>query len=649
MLDTQRAHRELLDGPRTLADILAFEQTPWQDQLPARNTYDLLRHACDRHPKKVALRFVLNAAPGAAEYTVDYGTLKERVTQAANAFHRAGIAPGKAVTLLLPNLPETHYALLGAQAAGIASPVNPMLDVEHIASIVNETAAEALVALAPGLDVELWNKAVAVADCCPSIRTLFVAGTAYVEGATGIMPDQPAAMARLPLRGDVKIVPFDAALEAECADALESGRRIAPDDICAYFHTGGTTGVPKVAMHSHLNEAFVAAMLKVVVPGPNVIICGLPLFHVNGAMVTGLGAFHAGWEVVMLTPAGYRGKGVLQNFWTLVERFRANSFSGVPTIYSTLADLPLDGADISSLRYAFCGAAPLPVEVARCFEAAAGIQLYQGYGMTEAACISSIDPVSTTRRLGTVGLRLPHQQMKIWQIDSAGNAVGECPPTEVGVIGVSGPNVFPGYLRDKDNKDIWLKPGWLNTGDLGYLDQDGYLHLTGRAKDLIIRGGHNIDPAMIEEALQQHPAVALAAAVGQPDLHTGELPVAYVTLKPGHHTQAEELMAFALKVVPERAAVPVRIDIVAQMALTAVGKIAKAELRMRAAEHVYRAVFADAGIGASVRVTPDLQRGTIAQVECAQHDAQRVYELLGRFHLPVEVSPAGVQPMLADK
>ena len=126
--------------------------------------------------------------------------------------------PGKAVTLLLPNLPETHYALLGAQAAGIASPVNPMLDVEHIVSIVNETAAEALVAFAPGLDVELWNKAVAVTDRCPSIRTLFVAGAApYVEGATGIMLDKLAAMARLPLRGDVKIVPFDAAMEAERA------------------------------------------------------------------------------------------------------------------------------------------------------------------------------------------------------------------------------------------------------------------------------------------------------------------------------------------------------------------------------------------------------------------------------------------------
>jgi fatty-acyl-CoA synthase len=650
MPDTQRAHPATLAGPRTLADILAFEQTPWQDSLPDQNTYDLLCHACERHPDNVALRFVLDAEPDAAQFTVDYRTLKERVTQAANAFHRAGIVPGKAVTLLLPNLPATHYALLGAQAAGIASPVNPMLEVEQIASIVAETGAEALVAFAPGPDSALWDKAVAVVDRCPSIRTLFVAGIdAYVDDATRGLLNQLAATAKRPWRDDVRLVRFDEAMQAERADALASGRRIEPGDICSYFHTGGTTGVPKVAMHSHLNEAFVAAMLKVIVPGPNVILCGLPLFHVNGAMVTGLGAFGAGWEVVMLTPAGYRGKGVLQHFWKLVERFRANSFSGVPTIYSTLASLPLDGADIFSLRFAFCGAAPLPLEVARSFEAVAGIPLHQGYGLTEGACVSSIDPVCATRRVDTVGLRLPHQQLRIWKIDSAGKAAGECAPGETGVIGVCGPNVFPGYLREHDNQDIWLQPGWLNTGDLGYLDQDGYLHLTGRAKDLIIRGGHNIDPAMIEEALQKHAAVALAAAVGQPDLHAGELPVAYVTLKPGHHAPAEELMAFARDAVPERAAIPVRIEVVADMALTAVGKIAKAELRMRAAEHVLRAALADAGIAASVRVRTDLQRGTVALVKCAPQLEERARELLGRFPLPVNISPAGVQPMLGEQ
>jgi fatty-acyl-CoA synthase len=639
MLDTTVSRAETRTGIRTLADILGFELTPWQVQLPAQNTYDLLRHACERHPDQIALRFILSGEPGAAEFAVDYRTLKERVTQAANAFHRAGIVPGKAVTLLLPNLPQTHYALLGAQAAGIASPINPMLEVDHIASIVSETGAEALVAFAPGPDSALWEKAVAVVDRCPSIRTVFVAGVApYVDDTTRGVLEKLASMAKMPWRDDVRLVPFDEALAAERGDALESARQIQAGDICSYFHTGGTTGVPKVATHSHLNEAFVASMLKVMVPGPNVIMCGLPLFHVNGAMVTGLAAFHAGWEVAMLTPGGYRGKGVMQNFWKLVERFRANSFSGVPTIYSTLANLPLEGADIFSLRYAFCGAAPLPAEVARRFEAVAGIALYQGYGLTEGACISSIDPVSSARRLGTVGLRLPYQQMKIWKIDNAGNAAGECAPGEIGVIGICGPNVFPGYLREKDDQGIWLQPGWLNTGDLGFLDQDGYLHLTGRAKDLIIRGGHNIDPAMIEDALHKHPAVALAAAVGQPDAHAGELPVAYVTLKPGHAVLAEELEAFARDVVPERAAIPARIEIVAEMALTAVGKVAKAELRMRAAEHVLRTVLTENGIAAAVRVRADLQLGTIALVQCAAHDEQRARELLGQFPIPVEVS-----------
>jgi fatty-acyl-CoA synthase len=641
MLDITAACAETRTGIRTQADILAFEQTPWQDKLPAPNTYDLLRHACDRHPEKTALRFILSGEPGAADFAVDYRTLKERVTQAANAFHCAGISPGKAVTLLLPNLPQTHYALLGAQAAGIASPVNPMLEVEHIASIVNETGAEALVAFAPGPDNTLWEKAVAVVDRCPSIRTVFVAGVApYVDDATRRLLKRIASTAQLPSRHDVRIVQFDEALAAQRADALESARRIKPDDICSYFHTGGTTGVPKVATHSHLNEAFVATMMESIVPGPNVIMGGLPLFHVNGAMVTGLAAFQAGWEVVMLTPEGYRGKGVMRNFWKLVERFQANSFSGVPTTYSTLANLPLAGADTSSLRHAFCGAAPLPAEVARRFEAVAGIALYQGYGLTEGACISSIDPVSATHRVDTVGLRLPHQQLKIWKIDSAGLAAGECAQGEVGVIGICGPNVFPGYLREKDNRDIWLQPGWLNTGDLGYLDQDGYLHLTGRAKDLIIRGGHNIDPAMIEDAMLRHPAVALAAVVGQPDKHAGELPVAYVMLKPGQAVRAEELADFARDVVPERAAIPARIEIVAEMALTAVGKVAKAELRMRAAEHVLRTLLAENGIGADVRVRADLQRGTIALVTCASHNAQVARALLGDFSIPVEVFDA---------
>jgi fatty-acyl-CoA synthase len=624
---------------RNRDDIFALEKTPWQESIPARNTYDLLCQACERYAENTALRFVLTGNPGSEEFTLSYSTLRARVTQAANAFHRAGIDVGKAVTLLLPNLPQTHYALLGAQAAGIASPVNPMLDVDYIARIAAETRTEALVTLAPMPGSDLWDKAVEVIDRCPSIRTVFVVSIApYADAPTQTLLSGLWDAACKPQRRDVRVVKFDDALAAEPEDALVSGRRIGETDLCSYFHTGGTTGLPKVAAHTHLNEAFVAWALNALQPGPLVLLCGLPLFHVNGAMVTGLAAFHAGSEVVMLTPAGYRGEGVMQHFWKLVERFRASTFSGVPTIYAALSDLPVGDADLSTLRYAICGAAPLPLEVARRFEAVAHIPLCEGYGLTEGACVSAFNPPCGERRLGSVGLPLPHQQMKIWKVDGSGNATGECAPGEIGVIGICGPNVFPGYLRDQDNCGIWLAPGWFNSGDLGYLDDEGYLRLTGRAKELIIRGGHNIDPAMIEDALQRHPAVAIAAAVSQPDAYAGELPVAYVTLKKGCTAQPEQLLAFARETIPERAAVPMRVEILQQMALTAVGKVAKQELRRRAAEHVLRQILARHDIPAEVEIRQDIRRGMAASVQCAVGSRQRVRELLASFPMPVDVS-----------
>ena len=624
------------------AALIDYEQTPWQQRLPATSTYALLQQTCARHPARTALRFVLTGAADSPAFAVDYATLQAQVTRAANAFHRAGVTPADAVTLLLPNLPDTHYALLGAQAAGIASPINPMLDVEHIASIVDATGATAMVALAPLHDSELWTKAVAVAERCPSLRTLFVVNLApYVDAATGAALDALFAAAPKPQRAGLRVLAFDAALRAEPADRLVSGRVIDGRERCAYFHTGGTTGLPKIAIHTHLNEAFVASMLGVLEPRHHVVLCGLPLFHVNGAMVTGLAAFCSGWEVVMLTPQGYRGKDVLPNFWRLVERFRATTFSGVPTIFATLAGLAQDGADLSSLRHAFCGAAPLPADVARRFEQAVGIPLCEGYGLTEGACVSALNPTDGRQRAGSVGLRLPYQALQAWRIDGAGLAVRACASGEVGVIGIAGPNVFPGYLNAHDNDGIWLAPGWLNTGDLGYLDDDGFLHLTGRAKDLIIRGGHNIDPAMIEDALMRHPAVALAAAVGQPDEHAGELPVAYVTLRPGATILPRQLLAAACALVPERAAAPVRIEVLGQMALTAVGKVAKAELRMRAAAHVFGMRLADAGIDASVSVRADSRRGAVATIEAAGAHAERARAALAAFSYAIDIVATG--------
>jgi fatty-acyl-CoA synthase len=434
-------------------------------------------------------------------------------------------------------------------------------------------------------------------------------------------------------------VSFNDALALEPFDRLVSSRNIRPDDICAYFHTGGTTGLPKIALHTHQNEAFVAGVLPTLQPNHHIVLCGLPLFHVNGAMVTGLGAFHGGWEVVMLTPQGYRGQGVLPNFWKFVQRFCATTFSGVPTVFATLTNMPRTGADISSLRYAICGAAPLSLEVARRFEETVEIPLCEGYGLTEGACISAVNPINGARRQGSVGLRLPYQQLQAWKVDTNGLATELCDVGEVGVIGISGPNVFPGYLHENDNTGIWLRQGWLNTGDLGYVDKDGFLHLTGRAKDLIIRGGHNIDPCMIEDGLLHHPAISMVAAVGQPDVYAGELPVAFVTLKSGKTIDSDELLAAARELIPERAAVPVRIIVLEQMALTTVGKVAKGELRHRAAEHVFTQMLNEQGIVAKLTVVADAARGNVIRLQCAEADATRARDLLTRLPYAVDVLP----------
>ena len=619
----------------TLADVLAAEHTPWQAPEAPQSTYELLRQASARYRNRPALRFVATGALDAPVRTLSYRALFEQVTKAANALMEAGVRPGQAVALLMSNLPETHAALWGAQAAGIASPINPFLETEHIAAIVKATDARVLVTPGPDIDSAIWEKARALVALCDSIRTVFVVG----------LPEQPPTEVVLP--AGVLAVHWQSTLSSHRGDQMRPHRVIKGDDICACFHTGGTTGLPKIAVHSHRNEVFAATMLARMQPRQQVILSGLPLFHVNGAIVTGLGAFHAGWEVVMLTAQGYRGEEVMSNFWGLVQRFKATSFSGVPTIFAALADLRPGSADISSLKTAFCGAAPLAPEVARRFETVAGIPLCEGYGLTEAACISAVHPAGVARRPRSVGLRLPFQQLQAWQVDGAGKGVRLCKPGEVGVIGICGPNVFPGYLNVRDNEGIWLQPGWLNTGDLGFVDPDGFVYLTGRAKDLIIRGGHNIDPALIEESLLRHPAVAAVAAVGQPDLHAGELPVAFVTLKSAMHASPEQLLDAARGLVSERAAVPVRVIILPRLPLTAVGKIAKAELRLRAAEYVFGLLLASHDIEATVTAAFDATRGAVARVGCLSgrdEDIAAASALLAPFPYVFQfVAPGEVQ------
>lgn len=573
-----------MNAPITsLRDVEALEQTPLDARDLPSSTYELLRRSAQRFGPDNALSFLLQGSAAEEPLRISYAELFARVTQAANAFHRLGVRPGNAVSFLLPNLPQTHYVIWGGEAAGIVNAINPLLDPEHIAELVRAADSRVLVTLAPFPGTDLWDKVAALRDQLPELNAIVTVDIA------NLLPE-PQRSAIKAQRGALPdgVLDFDELL-AQCPDDhLESGRLIDPDDVASYFHTGGTTGTPKLAPHSHGNEVAMAEImgLNADYDGEDVLLCGLPLFHVNGVMVTGLAPFMRGAQVLLAGPQGYRNPTLIQDFWKLVERYRVTSFSGVPTIYAALLQVPSEGRDLSCLRFALCGAAPMPVELIRQFEEKTGLKIIEGYGMTEGTCGTSCNPRGGERRPGSIGLRLPYCQLKSVVLDAEGQYLRDATVDEIGNICLRGPTVFKGYLQASKNKDIWVDGDWFNTGDLGRIDADGYIWLTGRSKDLIIRGGHNIDPQMIEEALHRHPAVAMAAAVGKPCLKAGELPVVYIQLKPGMQASEAELLEHAARHVPERAAVPKDVWLLDAIPVTAVGKTFKPALRLDAIRRV---------------------------------------------------------------
>jgi len=622
---------------KTLHDIQLIEQTPLAERdLPA-STFELISRAAARQPDAPALSFILQGSTDEAAYRLSYRQLLGKITQTANAFHRLGLRPGKAVSFLLPNLPHTHFTIWGGEAAGIVNAINPLLDPEHIAELIQASDSELLVTLAPFPGTDLWAKIEGLREQLPTLKAIICVDMA------NLLPE-PQRSATKAQRGALPngVLDFDTLIASCPDDHLESGRVIAPDDIASYFHTGGTTGTPKLAPHSHANEVAMAYSMNLVTgfaPG-DVTLCGLPLFHVNAVIVTGLTAFIGGAEVLLATPQGYRNPNLISNFWTIIEQYKVSFFSGVPTIYAGLLQVPSEGHDLSSLKYALCGAAPMPVELIHQFERKTGLTLIEGYGLTEGTCGSCANPPAGERRPGSIGLPMPYCQVAIKVLDEQGNFLREAGRNEIGNLCIRGATVFKGYLQSSKNTGIWVDGDWFNTGDLGRIDADGYVWLTGRSKDLIIRGGHNIDPQMIEEALHKHPAVAMAAAVGKPDEKAGELPVVYVQLKPGAQASEAELLAHAAEHIPERAAIPKDAWVIDAIPLTAVGKTFKPALRFDAIGRVYQTVLAELDQRLRVDVRSDDKRGQVAHIYLPSHDtalAETVTKRLAVFPVAIEL------------
>ncbi|MFI8579726.1 acyl-CoA synthetase [Ectopseudomonas khazarica] len=602
---------------RTLQDIEQIEAVALSERDLPPSTFELIRRTASAQPDAPALSFILQGNGEETPLRLSYAELLGKLTQTANAFHRLGLRPGKAVSFLLPNLPQTHYTIWGGEAAGIVNAINPLLDPEHIAELIHASDSELLVTLAPFPGTDLWDKVQALRGQLPELKAILCVDMA------NLLPE-PQRSALKAQRGawPEGVLDFDETIAACPNDHLESGRVIAADDVASYFHTGGTTGTPKLAPHSHGNEVAMAYSMNLVTrfgPG-DVTLCGLPLFHVNGVVVTGLAAFIGGAEVLLATPQGYRNTTLIGNFWKVIERHRVSFFSGVPTIYAGLLQVPSEGHDLSSLKYALCGAAPMPVELIRQFEAKTGLTLIEGYGLTEGTCGSCANPPAGERRPGSIGLRMPYCEVSIKVLDDQGRYLRDAAQNEIGNLCIRGATVFKGYLQTSKNAGIWVDGDWFNTGDLGRVDADGYIWLTGRSKDLIIRGGHNIDPQMIEEALHKHPAVAMAAAVGKPDKKAGELPVVYVQLKPGDQASEAELLEHAAAHIPERAAIPKNAWIVDAIPLTAVGKTFKPALRFDAIARVYQSDLAELHPAIRVEVLSDDQAGQLAHVHVPNQD-----------------------------
>ncbi|MFX0543238.1 acyl-CoA synthetase [Roseovarius sp. S4756] len=607
-------------------------EMPWEARERPATIHAMLAETMRAHPQRPAISYQLTAGPRDPARTLTWAEFHAEVCRAANLFRSLGVREGDAVALVLPNCLETAAATLGAMIAGIVAPINPLLEPEQIAALLRETRARVVVTLKAFPKTDISAKLAEAVRHAPKVGTVLeVDLNRYLRPPKSWLVPFLRPRDTGTHRADVLSYASEIARQPKALTFEETGK----DRVAAYFHTGGTTGMPKMAQHRYDGMIYNGWLgHRLLFDQMDVLMCPLPLFHVFACHVVLMSALKSGAHVILPTPAGYRGEGVIGNFWKLCERWGVTFVITVPTAVAALMQRKVD-ADISRVKNAFSGSAPMPLELFKRFESATGMTVIEGYGLTEATCLVSCNPPAGEKKVGSVGIPFPHTDVRI--IHATDDGPLTCGPDEVGEICVSNPGVYVGntYTDPARNRDLFHGEH-LRTGDLGRIDPDGYLWITGRAKDLIIRGGHNIDPADIEEALMGHPDVAGAGAIGQPDAHAGELPCAYVELVEGGNATTEELLEHCRQRVRERAAVPKHIEILDELPKTAVGKVFKPDLRKRAIARIYDAALREAGSDARVaQVVDDKKRGLVAQITGDGSD-ERVATTLGNFTRPWE-------------
>ncbi len=596
-----------------IQDVRALEARPYAEFMPHASVPAALAASAARWPQQVALRYIVDAELATPPQDTTYADLLAAVHRAGHLFTALAAPERPRVALLLPAIPQAQVALWAAESVGLACPLNYLLQPDHLVHLVQSAGCNVLVALAPGQGLDLAERVAALQAQCPALRQVLWVGP-------GLAAD----------------LDFDALCATQPADAPPAARTAQPDDVVALFHTGGTTGAPKLAQHTHRNQlhsARGAALMYGTTPDDR-IVNGLPLFHVAGSLVFGLSTLLAGGTIILPTLLGMRNTGYMGRYWAFAARERATLVTATPTGIATLMAAPREGLDLSSVRALLTGGAPLPTGLADAFERDFGMPVRNTLGMTECAGVISIEPVAAPRVPGSCGLRLPYLTVAFDAHDAS---------RRDGVLRLRGPNVSPGYTEAERNAGMF-EDGWLVSGDLARIDDDERLYVTGRAKDLIIRNSHNIDPQVIEEALMRHPEVAMAAAVGEPDAYAGELPVAFVVLHPGSTADAAAILHFIAPLIAERPAFPKRLEVLPALPQTAVGKVYKPALRLRAIEQALARQLEAAGLAGAVSVQGEEREGLLAVcfTAAAHHEAalaelMRPYALTWR-RVPPEVA-----------
>ncbi len=530
----------------------------WDDPIERGTLSDLLAQAARQFGARPAIEF--------RDRAISFSELEALADVAASAFLRAGFGSGTTVALFLGNSPDHPINFFGALKAGsrIAhlSPLDGMRALSHKLSdsgariLVTSNLASLLPTALKFLESGLIDRLVVCED-----DHWGVAGNPHAP-----IPDHPA------------IVTF--AKFTEGATRPAQWPAISADDIALLQYTGGTTGLPKGAMLSHGNLTSAVSIYEVWgrparLDRDERVICVLPLFHIYALTVVMLSCLRLG-KLISLHQR-FDVEAVMRD----IEVKRATAFPGVPTMWIAIASLPdLDKRDFSSLVQAGSGGAPLPVEVAKIFERKTNMKLKSGWGMTETCSPGTGHPQGGPDKPGSIGLMLPGIEMDVVALDDPNKVLS---PGEVGEIRIRGPNVTRGYWgRPRETAQAFVGDRFL-TGDIGYMDEDGYFFLVDRKKDMIISGGFNVYPQMIEQAIYEHPAVQEVIVIGIPDAYRGEAAKAFIKLRPGSAAfSLDELKAFLAGKLG-RHEIPAALAFVDDLPRTPVGKLSRHELRSQQA------------------------------------------------------------------